>query len=323
MKKKCQGISTIHSPGSNPYLIYPFGLHAKLSLPWDVHVVNDVLWLQSRTCKQWITTKHACKECYALTENEALKGISSRAKFGMHESTPHAYQPIGGLIEIIDRKDGQVRALRLRRENDGRKLAVRARETEDIKRLLMAIGSKRFQQGVEVVLTGLKQKMGVNGMIQLYDDGVQGVWKPKTYEAVDILRGLAFLRLGGARVAEFAHRAMALPGLSTLRQNSFIRPLIASPSMPTLSEVEQNIQTCFQSQAPPTGSKRFFVLMLDEISVEKRPRYDDRTNQVLGICREHGRHIALDFCSETDLEVLFGKIEQEEVHISTEVRSKV
>lgn len=97
-------------------------------------------------------------------------------------------------------------SLKLRRENDGRKLAVRARETDDNKRLLMAIASKRFLQGVDVVRIGIKRKYGVNKMIHMYDDGVRGVWKPKTYEAVDILRGIAFLRLGGARVAEFAHR---------------------------------------------------------------------------------------------------------------------
>lgn len=91
--------------------------------------------------------------------------------------------------------------------------------------------------------------------------------------------------------------------------------------MPTITEIEQNIETCFRSQSlAAAGSKQFFVLMLDEISVEKRPRYDDKTNQILGICREHGKQIPLDFCSEKDLKILFGRIGNDEVHIATEVR---
>jgi len=28
--------------------------------------------------------------------------------------------------------------------------------------------------------------------------------------------------------------------------------------------------------------------MFDELAVEKRPQWDDKSNKVLGVCREHG-----------------------------------
>jgi hypothetical protein len=65
------------------------------------------------------------------------------------------------------------------------------------------------------------------------------------------------LWLGGARVAEFAHRSMSLPSPRTARRNTIIRPLVVSPSAPTVAEVEANIISCLEAldvegkQSPP------------------------------------------------------------------------
>lgn len=63
------------------------------------------------------------------------------------------------------------------------------------------------------------------------------------------------------------------------------------------------------------------VLMLDELAVEKRVRWDDLHNKFQGTCREHNHRIPLDFISETELDILCGAIENDEVHLATEVRS--
>ena len=61
--------------------------------------------------------------------------------------------------------------------------------------------------------------------------------------------------------------------------------------------------------------------MLDELAVEKRVRWDDLHNKFQGTCREHNHRIPLDFISETELDILCGAIENDEVHLATEVRS--
>ena len=37
--------------------------------------------------------------------------------------------------------------------------------------------------------------------------------------------------------------------------------------------------------------------MIDEIKIEECPRWDDRTNNILGLCQQHTGHLDLNFCS--------------------------
>ena len=62
------------------------------------------------------------------------------------------------------------------------------------------------------------------------------------------------------------------------------------------------------------------VLMLDELAVERRVRWDDSGNRFQGMCREHNHRIPLDFTSERELELLCDAIEKDEVHLASEVR---
>ena len=39
------------------------------------------------------------------------------------------------------------------------------------------------------------------------------------------------------------------------------------------------------------------ILMFDELVIEKQPRWDDKSNKFLGVCREHGHVTNLDFMS--------------------------
>ena len=65
------------------------------------------------------------------------------------------------------------------------------------------------------------------------------------------------------------------------------------------------------------------ILMLDEIAVEKRIRWDGKTNQFVGLCREHGKNTNLYFENEKDINMLFKSlkqdVEQGGVHYASEV----
>ena len=45
------------------------------------------------------------------------------------------------------------------------------------------------------------------------------------------------------------------------------------------------------------GQNYGYVLMIDELKVEEWPQWDDKTNNILGLCREHSAHLGLKFCS--------------------------
>ncbi|KAJ7831529.1 hypothetical protein B0H14DRAFT_3143147 [Mycena olivaceomarginata] len=85
------------------------------------------------------------------------------------------------------------------------------------------------------------------------------------------------------------------PGISTLRSHTI---LPASPGIPTQAEIEASIDSCSDGEPEPTGPPIIVhhILMLDEIVVEQRPRWDDKTNMILGTCRECSHRVSLGAC---------------------------
>jgi hypothetical protein len=55
------------------------------------------------------------------------------------------------------------------------------------------------------------------------------------------------------------------------------------------------------------------------LKAEERPRLDEETNKIVGLCREHGKNTSLEFNSEKEVELLLKAIEKGEVHLASEV----
>jgi len=160
----------------------------------------------------------------------------------------------------------------------------------------------------------------MRNLLNLYEWAAQGLYKPRDYAEEDHLRGLLLWRLGGARLAGIGNRAPSLPSLSMLRRNTVLPSLVVSPSKPTLKEVKENVTNIFAPIKPLFTKNNIIhqVLMFDELKVEERPRYDDKTNQILGICREHGK--GLEFASEKEVQVLLESMKKKEIHLAVDVR---
>jgi len=56
----------------------------------------------------------------------------------------------------------------------------------------------------------------------------------------------------------------------------------------------------------PVLARCGYVLMIDEVSLDERPRYDTTHDSVLGICREHGSQYDLSVTLENLLELQLG-----------------
>ena len=61
------------------------------------------------------------------------------------------------------------------------------------------------------------------------------------------------------------------------------------------------------------------TLMFDELKVEERLRWDDKTNMIQGVCQEHGKVASLEYTLWHEVDLLFDMLEQEKVHFSTNV----
>jgi len=314
----CTGIQLAFPPGVSPYSSYPFMLHNKYSLPWDIHILSHRMWVQAIGCKTLPShNQESCRPCRELLHNNIIEGILQRIETGVHENTPLAYQPIEGLIELVRRKSDGLEALRLTKLAMARKLIVRARTLDAHKKFIMALADSKVNRLDALIRAALKGNLGIHGMIELLDRASKGVYQPHGYTEEETLRGLLFLRLGGSRVADLAHRSLGSPGVSTLRSSTAITPLSPSPRTPTNLEIRSNIQAAFKGSN--IGQNYGYVLMIDELKVEERPRWDDKTNNILGLCREHTTNLGLEFCSIEVAKGILHEVLSRKAHWATEV----
>ncbi|KAJ7279922.1 hypothetical protein C8J57DRAFT_1057936, partial [Mycena rebaudengoi] len=241
---------------------------------------------------------------------------------GVHENTPLAFHPIAQLVETVRKRGEQAVGLRLMRLNDAQRLCRIMATLDNYKELTMAIASGRISRVSNVLASGLDNHAGVRGLLRLCYRAVLGQFHASNTDVEKAL-GLLFLRLGGQRLAEIAHRALGLPSVTTLRRSTVIRPLVPSSGMPTVAEIETNIDACFDAGADfSLGSTAprivHQILMLDEIAVERRARYDDRNTKVQGVCRQHSHKVPLEVRTTRDLEVLRRGLKDGDAHLAGE-----
>jgi hypothetical protein len=242
--------------------------------------------LRSVTCQG----KSACTACKELGEDIYVAGIIRRLEMGVKERMNLAYYGIMGLIDIIHRKSCQNDTLRLGKLNVARALASISATIEDWKQLYLALASGKVRNCECLLRVAVNHGRGVRGVLQMYTDAVVKHYKPQNTDEESVLVGIVLWRLGGARVVNFAHRALNLPSLSTLRRYSTMQPIIASYRFPSVSEVEHNLPSVLSDSLLDTLRKLsanpiHLILMIDKIAVEKHLRWDSKTNKILGICR--------------------------------------
>jgi len=83
--------------------------------------------------------------------------------------------------------------------------------------------------------------------------------------------------MGGNRLATFGNKALGLLSLPTVHTRSIVPPIIPSHALPTIIEIEANINTTFESVLDVVqgqGQILHAVLMFDEIATKKRIRLD-------------------------------------------------
>ena len=86
----------------------------------------------------------------------------------------------------------------------------------------MAVASGKVKRVTSLVQAGLTNHAGVRSLIREYERAALKLYRPKGYTEDDIMRSIIMLRLGGSRVAKFAHRSMSLPSVTTARRNTIV-----------------------------------------------------------------------------------------------------
>ncbi|KAK0450125.1 hypothetical protein EV421DRAFT_1306642 [Armillaria borealis] len=171
--RSCPGIKVPLEPGSSAHSSYPFGVHEVNGDPWDYEASKGGLVLRSRTCRrvEYDSKFHECSGCRVLRTDARLEGILGRMKNGVHDNTPLAYHSITGLQDIIRKKQTTIRALRLRKLNDSRKLMTQKRALGLHKEWMLAIGSGKVERVERLVRLGLQRGASVKALLMMCECG--------------------------------------------------------------------------------------------------------------------------------------------------------
>lgn len=161
-KQPCEGFHVTFPEGTNHHISYPFGIHSERPVPWNYRSVDDIFWIQAKSCQKSSNTLGGlCKNCQKLTSSNLFAGIIDRICHGTHENTPLMYHGVRALITIVRRKTAQIEELRMSKLNDTRKLLVKAGTLDDHKQWVLAVASGQVDRVASLVQAGLKQKMGI------------------------------------------------------------------------------------------------------------------------------------------------------------------
>ncbi|KAJ6483510.1 hypothetical protein C8R47DRAFT_1132450 [Mycena vitilis] len=323
----CCGMEIKFPVGQNHHVAYPFGLHSTTQLPWNYYSEGDRFYVRSTACSKVVPSDVLnCQKCRALKSNDLLRNVLDRIKYGVNENTPLFFYGIGGLVTKLRRKNDQIQVLRLTNYNDTQRLSTQSSALDRHKQFVMAVGSGKVPRIAALVTASRNNNEGLDALLERLFRGASDAFRegpaynPKGFTPDERMLALCVLRVGGSRLADILHRALGLPGLTTLRKHRVIRPLRASPKKPTVAEIEENIDAYTEGEELPVGKPTIVhrVIMLDEIAVERRPRWDDKTNMILGACREHSAHVPLEFCEMKDAEMFFHEYNAGRIHLASE-----
>jgi hypothetical protein len=298
-------------------------VHNSFKYPWTIHSSDAALKVQSIECtgKQTESGK-PCGSCAQLLKHDVIQGIEYRNRHGVSESTPFQWLTMADAITLLHRKNAQINQLKLAGLNMARSLLSHASHLDAHKRFLMAVGEGNIKGIHRLVSVSRKAGESIYTILDKCNRAVRNLHHPKSYQEQEFQQLFLLHKLGGVAVAEIAHRAFGLPSIEVTRRHINTQPLVASPKMPTDSEMMQNLEHAFPHSQAPMTRKGGFQLMADELKLETRMRWDPRTNNILGICREHGKRYGLEFRSMAQATALRDGIQDKDVHLANEASRK-
>lgn len=205
-----------------------------------------------------------------------------------------------------------------------RKLAVLERDLQSYKRYVFAVARGDVKRIHSLTTVALYSKRSIHAIVDRINYTLKHVHTTKSYDEQDYQRSFLFYQPGGFRLADIAHRSLGLPSVGRLRKHILSPPIQAFPTTPTYEQVKQNLLSAlhFLIQQPledrPTG-RIGIVIMIDEIALAKRLRWDPKPNTILGTCREHGKKCTLVFHSMNEANLLRHELNAGGVHLAKEV----
>ncbi|KAI0027276.1 hypothetical protein K488DRAFT_91062 [Vararia minispora EC-137] len=296
---ECQGLCLQFPPKQSANTAYPFLLHETAMVRFGINGV--------------------CTRCKDLEGDTVISNIIKCAHDGVSEGTQFQYLGMGHLVAITRKKNNTIAELRLKRLNSTRRVDKLVGAVELHKELIVTMSCQKVQRVDTVLRAGFRCKAGLKSILEMIKLAGAGLYCTQGYTAEEELHALLLYRLGGARVLNIAHQVSGMLSTSTIHHHISLVSIIPSATHPTCAEAEANVMAAFKpvrqvieaaAEGDVTEARVLHgALLIDEIAVMKRLRYDDRTNKIISLCRDCEVGEGREFVSEKDLDVLFDDIE--------------
>ncbi|KAH9032478.1 hypothetical protein EDB85DRAFT_1865137 [Lactarius pseudohatsudake] len=206
-KLKCKQHAVSAPPGQTGIGAYPFLLHVEEHTAWEFSSRSGTLLLHARRCENRnLNERGLCQPCHALLSNTKFRNILVQIENGVNENTPYKFHGLTNMTEIARKKDRIINLFCLRRTNDAKKLVGHEGTISLHRQVLLAMSSGKIPRLDRVLHVASDRHMSVAAILDLVRKAACGLYHPKGFDEKEDLQTLLFLRLGGQRVADIAHR---------------------------------------------------------------------------------------------------------------------
>lgn len=129
---RCPGYRLALPDHASPFVSYPFLLHTRHTLLWNVMVDSERLILYSKRCtgtarvssKGKEKTPLACHYCARLHDNDIVMGIRHRILDGTHENASWVYLTPSEMYALLQRKTNIIHHLKLHALNNAASIRI-------------------------------------------------------------------------------------------------------------------------------------------------------------------------------------------------------
>ncbi|KAJ6489801.1 hypothetical protein C8R45DRAFT_901419 [Mycena sanguinolenta] len=228
---------------------------------------------------------------------------------------------MGDLQALLHKKNKQINDLKLHGLNLSRKLLVRARHLEGHARFVLAVSQGNVPRVPSIVANCLEHGDSIFTATEKIYRAAAGAFSDRSYTHIAYQQLYLFLQLGGPAAAELAHRCLGLPSINATKDHIATVPLVASAKAPTRTEMLHNLDVAFPAPLPTAPGSLLgpgFQIMVDEIKVEGRMRWDPRSNMILALCREHTAKFELQFIGMAQAEAVHEGLLAKKIHLASE-----
>ncbi|KAG6820014.1 hypothetical protein H0H93_006478 [Arthromyces matolae] len=324
LMSQCVGVVVIWS--GQVTSSYPFHIHEEQDLDWipiAFRKDNNQLVLRSVDCvafrvsnKESISDARTCPQCAAIPNSSQFRQIKGRSIVSSPH-TPWKYLTYTQITSAAKRLREENNSLRLENLNLRRRVLNLQIKVTDYQRFTVLLASRNITRLRHLVCSLLRHGNSIKSIVVQLEraTGDVAIGRSNDERWTDRELDLALLArsLGGPKLLYALQKAQGYPSDRTLRRQRPLISLQGSLKCPTASDIGRNL-TDFLSHITFGSGPGPMQIMIDDVALDERLRYNGDRNSVIGVCREHSNEYNLQVNDWPSLERLKAGLEENHLH---------